>query len=158
MIAGFESYSLGAWSDVNGLMLSGKVLTTSAHSKKEKERRTGKWSFIVSGAVGAACVAISTVLLPASSSSAVTVSMLPRDIQDIDIPSSKQFKAVAVSPIREINRSFNRLFDSVRAGKGLIPSEGVRLLARRALKSQKERVDIDSWAQSLANDVKDADD
>ena len=157
MIKGFESYTPGAWSDENGLMLSGKAHKASAHPQQGRVRRSGKWSVIVSGAVGGACLAISTLLLPISSS-AVTIPTLVTDIQDFDVASPDSSQTVALSPIREINKSFNKLFDSARAGQTLIPSEGVRLLARKALQSQKEGVDIDSWARNLANDVKDAND
>ena len=152
MITGFE-----AWSDVNGLILSGKAHNTSAHPQRGRVRRSGKWSVIVSGTVGGACLAVSTLLLP-TSSSAVTIPTLAPNIRDLDVAGPNSSQTVAFSPIHEINKSFNKLFDSVRAGQALIPSEGVRLLARKALQSQKERVDIDSWAQNLANDVKDAND
>lgn len=158
MITGFELYSLGAWSDENGLMRSGKAHKTATHQTKDRVRRSGKWSFIVSGVIGAACLAISTVLLPPTSSSAVTISTLAPDIHDLDLAEPNSIQTVAGSPIREINKAFNNLFDSARAGQTLIPSDGIRLLARKALQSQKESVDIDSWAQKLAGDVKDAND
>ena len=84
--------------------------------------------------------------------------MLATEMQDFDAEKTKPPETVALSPIHGINQSFNKLFDSVRAGQRLMPSEGVRLLAQKALLSQKESVDIDSWARKLANDIKDAKD
>ncbi len=157
MIKGFESYTPEAWSDENGLMLSGNALKAYAHPQQGRVRRSGPWHVTLSRAIGGACLAISSLLLPASSS-AVTVPMLTTDIQDFDVEKTKPSETVAISPIHEINQSFNKLFDSVRAGQRLMPSEGVRLLAQKALQSQKESVDIDSWARKLANDIKDAND
>lgn len=157
MIIGFESYTPQAWSDANGLMLSDKAQRASAHPQKGGVRRSGNWSVIVSRAFSGACLAISSLLLP-TSSGAVTIPTLTVDVQDFDVAKPKSSQTIAISPIREINQSFNRLFDSVRAGQSLIPSEDVRLLAQKALQSQMESVDIDSWARKLANDIKDAKD
>lgn len=157
MITGFESYTPEAWSDVNGLMLGGKAHKVPGHPQQGRVRRSGKWSVIVSGLVSGACLAVSILLLP-TSPSAVTIPTLVTNIQDLDVARPKPSQALPSSPLREINKSFSKLFDFVRAGQTLIPSEGIRLLARKALESQKEDMDIDSWARNLASDIKDAND
>lgn len=155
MIQGFESYTLNAWSDVDGLMLTGKVRPASVQHRKAK--RSGAWSTIVSVGVGAVCLGISSFLF-ADLPSGVAIPALAYDLPDIEVAKPQVSQNVAISPIREINRSFNNLFDSVRAGEALIPSEEIRALARRALESQKANEEIEPWAQKLAADIKDADD
>lgn len=158
MITGFELYTPKAWSDVCGLMVSGKPHKVSARPQHGTVRRTGeKLSTTLSMTVGVAHLVISSLLLP-TSYSAVAIPTPFIDTHDLDVARPQSSQTVALSPIRDINQSFNKLFDSVRTGQMLIPSENVRLLAQKALLSQKEAVDIDSWARDLANDIKVAND
>lgn len=160
MITGFESYTPKAWTDVCGLMVSSKPHKVSTHLQQGTMKRSGgKWNVILSKTVGVASLAISSLLL-STSYSAVAVA-IPTPIagtNDLNVARQKSSQTVVLSPIRDINQSFNKLFDSVRTGEMLIPSENIRMLAQKALQSQKEGVDIDSWARNLANDIKVAND
>lgn len=158
MISGFESYAPSAWYDANGLMLPGKThKSVSTNSQRSKPKRSGSWRVIVSNTAAGACLAISALLLPTNTSVAMTAAA-PVNTDDLTVAPTVQNEAVALSPIREINRSFNQLFDSVRLGHSLIPSDDLRFLAKRALQSQKDKMDIESWATKLATDTKDAKD
>ena len=159
MITGFESYTLKAWSDVCGLMVSGKPHKMPARPQQGTMKRAGeKRSTTLLMTVGVAHLVISSLFFT-TSCSAVAVPTPITDIHDLDIARPKSSKTVSLSLIRDINQSFNMLFDSIRTGQMLIPAENIRLLAQKALLSQKESVvDIDSWAHDLANDVKGAND
>ena len=158
MISGFESYAPSAWYDANGLMLPGKPhKSVSTNSQRSKPKRSGSWRVIVSNTAAGACLAISALLLPTNTSVAMTAAA-PVNTDDLTVAPTVQNEAVALSPIREINRSFNQLFDSVRLGHSLIPSDDLRFLAKSVLQSQKDKMDIESWATKLATDTKDAKD
>jgi hypothetical protein len=156
MITGFEFYTPEAWIDESGLIVSGKPHKVTTNSQKGAARRSGRWDVIISSAVGGACLAISSLLLATPAASAATA-MIATD-HDLSVVKTELPQDVELSPIHAINQTFNKLFDSVRTGQKLIPSDNVRLLAHNALQSQKENEDIDSWARNLVNDIKDAND
>lgn len=157
MISGFEPYTLEAWSDVCGLIVRGRPHKASIHPQQGMVRRRGGWNIVFSKAAGG--VLIGSVFLAASCNAmAVAIPKIVPDTYDFNVAKLKSSQAVDLSPIRNINQSFNKLFDSMRAGQVLIPSENVRILAQKALQSQKEVVDINSWARNLANDIKAAND
>lgn len=159
MITGFELYTPKAWSDMYGLMVSGKPHKTNTHSQRGSVRRAvKKWNTTtLHVTVGVANLVIGSLFLSSYCGAVAAPPSVPK-IHDLDAARSKSSKTVVLSPIRQINQSFNKLFDSIQTGQMLIPSDNIRLLSRNALISQKQNVDIDSWAQNLANDIKVAND
>lgn len=156
MITGFESYTLDAWSDVDGLMTIGKVRGAYTQSHV-KSKRSAPWSVSIPRSLGVASLAVSAFLFSAPAS-AVAVPSVSHTYERVGLLEPPDTPSVVISPLRDINRGFNKLFDSVRAGESLIPSENVRSLAQKALQSQKEVVELDSWARKLAESIKDAKD
>jgi hypothetical protein len=156
MIAGFESYTPRAWSDESGLILSGKPHNVA--SQQGRVRRAGKWNVIISNSVGGACLAISSFVLLTPPFTAETIPIAAPNKHGFDVIGPELIKSIELNPIHVNDQSFNSFFDSVRKGQMLISSDKVRLLAKKALQSQNESVDIDSWARNLANDIKDAND
>lgn len=159
MIIGFESYAPGAWVDLNGLVLSGK--SQRAANTKSLIKRKAHWSQIASSSmIVGVCLAVSAAVVTTDASVAIAVAS-PVGIGDVIGPDPAMASAkdvVALSPIREINRTFNQFFDSVRAGHSLIPSDDIRALVRKAVHSNNAEVDIEAWARNLTNDVKGAKD
>ena len=152
MISGFESYAPSAWYDANGLMLPGKThKSVSTNSQRSKPKRSGSWRVIVSNTAAGACLAISALLLPTNTSVAMTAAA-PVNTDDLTVAPTVQNEAVVLSPIREINRSFNQLFDSVRLGHSLIR---VNLFSRQVfdfIDSQvidDKRLSLGSWGEQI---------
>jgi hypothetical protein len=149
MMTDFERYVPEAWHR-EGLLIAGKqqppVPTT--------EKRTSAWRISVSSqGLIAGLLGVSLFVGTA------TATNLPRMSAGVEVTNPEAKEADApLSPLREINRSFNELYSSFRRGERLIATEEIRDLAKRAVQSQTEDVDVESWARALANDVKDADD
>lgn len=125
-------------------------------TKKERVRKT--WKMLIGAGLLAATSTIASApyAFGANLSSAVSSNTLAGGLGAYR--STIKHHHVALSPIRDINRSFNTLFDSMRTGKSLIPSEGIRQLADQAAGLRNAKVDVEAWAAAVANDIKDAHD
>lgn len=125
-------------------------------TKKERVRKT--WKMMVGAGLLAATSTIASApyAFGANLTSAVSSNLLAEGLGAYH--STNKHRHVVLSPIRNINRSFNTLIDSIRSGKSLIPSEAIRQLADQAAGLRHAKVDVEAWAAALANDIKDAHD
>jgi hypothetical protein len=152
----FESYQPEAWFDDEGLV---QWTSPSEHPHQPRiERRDQPWNIrIPRGLIGAGVLAATTVIFGNVTSAASSLDAVPigevRTTAFLEPP-----KEAVLSPLRAINRDFNSLFDSMRSGKKVAAAENMRALAKKAVEFRDEKVDVDSWARQLSDDVKDADD
>lgn len=153
MIGEFTSYSPDLWSE-GGLVTH--TMSSSAASKKRTEHRSEGWAVSVGSMpwriVGAGVVAMTAWTLSFGPTATSFDSLfMPRHAH-----AHRSAHDPALSPLKEINRSFNGLFESFRAGTQLIPSVEMRELASKAAERRNEAVNVQDWASRLASDIKDA--
>src|SRR6266699_957432 len=148
----FESYVPETW------FRDGLIVVSDFESPKPEShatKRSSPWGVEVSRVLTTAVFAVSAVLFSAPTAAASSMEAIP--VPGVRTPGFLAPKPEELSPLKVINRDFNSLFDSMRHGTKVIALEGMRALAKQAVRHRDEKVDIDTWARQLADDVKDAD-
>jgi hypothetical protein len=151
---GFEAYQPGLWFDESLVMLKARVRQTR---HKEQSKRALPWKLNFPSSVLKMGLAAATSVILFEAGSASNMEALGAQIT-AEIEVLQRRVDPALSPLTDINRSFNDLFDKFRGGAKLIPSEQVRKLAVKAVSGRGEKVDAESWARSIADQTKDAND
>jgi len=150
----FDVYQPGTWS-LDGLVIASEF---DAPTKQSHEQRASPWGIQIPGALIAASVfAASTLLFGSTTTAASTLEASP--LAGVRSPAFvRPPKEAAPSPLRDINRGFNALFDAMRSGTRVVAPDDKLALAKKAVQHRNEQADINSWARRLVDDVKDADD
>ncbi|SRR6266699_58430 len=150
----FESYLPETW------FRDGLIVVSDFDSPKPESHATKRfspWNVEIPRALTAAVFAAGAILFGATTAAASSMEAIP--VPGIQTPGFlAPPKPEVLSPLKEINRDFNSLFNSMRDGAKVIALEDMRALAKQAVQHRDEKVDIDAWARQLADDVKDADD
>ena len=146
----FEPYVPEAWYR-EGLLMAGKQHQPPGPTA---EKRASAWRVSVSPrGLAAGLLGISLFVGTA------TATNLPNMSGGVEVTvGESQRPDATLSPLRDINRSFNELFALFDAGKQLIPSEGIHRLTGAAVRKRNAAADVEGWAESLTRDVKDASD
>src|SRR6266545_1279698 len=139
---GFEAYQPGLWFDESLVMLKARVRQTR---QKEQLKRSLPWKLnLPSSVLKVGLAAVTYVILEAGTAS--NIEALGAQIT-AEIEVLQRRADPALSPLTDINRSFNDLFEKFRDGTKLIPSEHVRKLAVKAVSGRGEKVDAESCAR-----------
>src|SRR6266853_895580 len=148
----FDSYRPESW------FCDGLIVVSDYDSPKPKSPVTNRfspWNVRIPGAaLASVAIAAGAILFNATMAAASTLGAMP--VPGVRTPAYLVSpKPAALSPLKQINRDFNSLFDGMRSGTKVVALVDTRVLAKEAVRNRDEKVDIDAWAHQLANDVKD---
>ncbi len=151
---GFEAYQPGLWLDESLVMLKARVRQAK---EKVQSKRSLPWKLsFPSSALKVGLAAATSVMLFELGSASNMEALGAQITAEVEVLQRRADPAL--SPLTDINRSFNDLFEKFRDGAKLIPSDRVRKLAVKAVTGRGNEVDVESWARSIADQTKDADD
>lgn len=150
---GFEAYQPELWLDESLVMLT----RTRQITREEQPRRLLAWKANLPKSVLKIGLAAAASIVLFELASASNMEALGAQLT-AEVKLMERRADPALSPLTDINRSFNDLFEKFRDGTKLIPSDQVYKLAAKAVDRRGEKVDVESWARSLADQIKDADD
>lgn len=149
----FGSYVPDSWFS-GGLLLK---IKRSEHQKSTAEKRASKWNVLPSKDALNICMVGLIVGISANISNELTLTNLHTMFSGVS-PKHEKIPALPQISIREINKPFNEMFATFRAGAPLISSSETLRLAKAGVLKRNEQVDIEDWATTLAQDLKDAKD
>ena len=153
---GFESYLPEMWIEQGLIVKAPRHRTTLS---QPKQRNTRWANAIAASALSVSvCLAAVTALILPNTAGANSIAALANAPNESSNAAAKRKEEPTISPLRDINRSFNTLFESFRAAQALIPSDDLKQLANRAAEQRGKQTDTDSWATKLGDDIKAAND
>lgn len=153
----FQTYLPETWFE-EGLEIASKP--SEGGSEESRETRSTRWSVdiptsvLIGGAISLSALVFS---VPASASSLSSL-VVPVTAPGFAATAGGDKNTTRLSPLKQINRDFNTLFEAMRDGRPIARSVDLREVARSAVAYRNKNADSEAWAEQLASDTKDADD